>query len=69
MNFWACFDQQRLIGIIASWGYCYISLLFVKKEYHLKGIARELFNKLKTEIIENNPNIKYITVNSFPFAV
>ena len=69
MNFWACFDQQKLIGIIASRESCHISLLFVKKEHHHKGIARELFNKIKTEIIENNPNIKCITVNSSPFAV
>lgn len=69
MNFWACFDQQKLIGIIASRESCHISLLFVKKEHHHKGVARKLFNKLKTEIIENNPNIKCITVNSSPFAV
>jgi GNAT superfamily N-acetyltransferase len=68
MNFWACFDHQKLIGIIASRESCHISLLFVKKEYHHKGIARELFNKLKTEIVENNPNSKCITVNSSPFA-
>lgn len=69
MYFYACFYQQKLIGIIASRESCHISLLFVKKEYHLKGIARELFNKLKTNIIKNNPNIKCITVNSSPFAV
>ena len=69
MNFYACFHQEKLIGIIASRESCHISLLFVKKEYHHKGIARELFNKLKMEIIENNPNTRCITVNSSPFAV
>jgi GNAT superfamily N-acetyltransferase len=69
MNFVACFDQQKIIGIIASRESCHISLLFVKKEYHHKGIARELFNKLKAEIIENKPDTKCITVNSSPFAV
>lgn len=69
MNFHACFDQNKLIGIIASRQSYHISLLFVKKEYHNKGIARELFSKLRTEIVENNPNAKHITVNSSPFAV
>ena len=69
MNFLACFDQRKLVGIIASRESCHISLLFVKKEHHHKGIARELFNKLTAEIVENNPNAKCITVNSSPFAV
>lgn len=69
MNFWACFHQQKIIGIIASREFCHLSLLFVKKEYHHNGIAKELFNKLKAEIVENNCNTKCITVNSSPFAV
>lgn len=69
MSFWGCFDNQKLVGIIASRESCHISLLFVKKEYHHKGIARMLFNKLKTEIVSGNLNIEFITVNSSPFAV
>lgn len=69
MNFCACFDQQKLIGIIALRESCHSSLLFVKKEYHSKGIAKELFNKIKTEIMEKNSNTKCITVNSSPFVI
>ena len=69
MSFWGCFDKQKLVGIIASRESCHISLLFVKKEYHNKGIARKLFNKLKTEIVKNNSQTEFITVNSSPFAV
>lgn len=69
MSFWGCFDKQKLIGIIASRGGCHISLLFVKKEYHRRGIARQLFDKLKTEIVKNNTDTEFITVNSSPFAV
>lgn len=43
--------------------------MFVKKEYHHKGIAKELFNRLKIEIIEKNSNTKCITVNSSLFAI
>ena len=69
MSFLGGFDQQKLIGVIASRESCHISLLFVKKEYHHKGIARELFNRLKTEVVKNSPNTECITVNSSPFAV
>lgn len=69
MSFWGCFDKQKLIGIIASREVYHISLLFVKKEYQHKGIARKLFSKLKIEITENNLNNEFITVNSSPFAV
>lgn len=69
MSFWGCFDKQKLIGIIASRESCHISLLFVGKEYHHKGIARELFNNLKAECVKNNPHTEFITVNSSPFAV
>lgn len=69
MSFGACFDKEELIGIIASRESYHISLLFVNKEYHHKGIAKKLFNKLKMDIVANNLSIKFITVNSSPFAV
>lgn len=69
MKFWGCFDEQKLVGIIASRGGCHISLLFVMKEYQHKGIATKLFNELKSEVINSNRNTEFITVNSSPFAV
>lgn len=69
MNFWGCFDEQKLVGIIALRGDRHISLLFVMKEYQHKGIATKLFNELKSEVITSNPNTEFITVNSSPFAV
>lgn len=69
MNFWGCFAEEDIVGVIASRDKSHISLLFVKKEYQHKGIAKELFNKLKTECIKNSPCIESITVNSSPYAV
>lgn len=43
-------------------------MLFVKKEYHRRGIARRLFQIVK-ERCKNLSNVKEITVNSSPYAL
>lgn len=45
----------------------HISLLFVKKAYHRKGIAKELVNTIKD--LCKNQGTNSITVNSSPYAV
>lgn len=59
-------DHGVLKGIVANRGN-HISLLFVDKEYHRKGIARELFHVLVEEL--KGKGSKDITVNSSPYAV
>ncbi|MGE5627543.1 MAG: GNAT family N-acetyltransferase [Solirubrobacterales bacterium] len=59
-------DHGLLKGIIANRGN-HISLLFVDKEFHRKGIARKLFNVLVEEL--KREGVKDITVNSSPYAV
>lgn len=66
--FWGCMDGDDLTGVIATRGMSHISLLFVKKEYHRRGMARELFQTVK-ERCENLNSISRITVNSSPYAV
>jgi GNAT superfamily N-acetyltransferase len=66
MSFWGCFDGAALVGITATRDTNHISLLFVKKEYHRRGIARGLFNAVKKNC--ERENIKIITVNSSPYA-
>ncbi|WP_202710966.1 GNAT family N-acetyltransferase [Sporosalibacterium faouarense] len=67
MCFWGCFEQDILTGVIAARGLNHISMLFVKKEHHRKGIARKLIQTVKeTCIRESNSN--KITVNSSPYA-
>lgn len=65
---WICCDENRIIGVIRARPPCHINLLFVKKEYHRKGIARAMFNKMKEYYKATGSNSE-ITVNSSPYAV
>ena len=67
MCMWGCFESESLTGVMAVLNSNHISLLFVKKQYHRKGIAKELINVIKE--ICNSQNIKTITVNSSEYAV
>ena len=64
-----CFDGEEIVGTIAFRDITHISLLFVKKSHHRKGIAKELLGVAIGEIKANNPSVKEITVNSSPYGV
>lgn len=64
---WACYDGKKVIGVLATRSPCHISLLFVDKRYHQKGIARAMFNKM-IKYYRTNSGYSEITVNSSPFA-
>lgn len=66
LKIWIALLNNRVIGIIATRDINHISLLFVAKEYHQKGIATNLFKLIVNECIENN--LDYISVNSSPYA-
>ena len=68
MMFWGCFISGDLTGVIAIRDTNHISMLFVKKEYQRKGIAKKLFQTL-VEYCKTNESIKSITVNSSPYAL
>jgi len=61
-------DNDVLIGIIELRDYNHISLLFVKKNYHCRGIAKNLFNKSSELCKQYNPDIEEIAVNSSLYA-
>ena len=66
---YCCFDGEEIVGTIAFRDITHISLLFVKKSYHRKGIAKELLGIAIGDIKANNPSAKEITVNSSPYGV
>lgn len=68
LYFWGCIDNNDLTGVIATRGINHICMLFVKKEYHRRGIAKSLFQIVK-EKCKNQNNISNITVNSSQYAV
>ena len=69
LYFYGCFVDNILVGMIAVKDFVHISLLFVDKQYHKQGIARNLFDHIIQVCREKNPCLKVITVNSSPYAV
>jgi ribosomal protein S18 acetylase RimI-like enzyme len=64
-----CWDGKILAGVIAMRDGNHICLLFVKKDYHRQGIAKELLNRAINKCKKIRPDLTQITVNSSPYAV
>ncbi len=47
----------------------HINLVFTKKEYHRKGIARAIFNHLLDDVLKDNPSLDELTLNSSPYGL
>ena len=65
---WGYYENGEIIGVIASRDKSHIALLFVDKQHHRKGIARQLFGAMLVEA-ESDTGVTQITVNSSPYAV
>ena len=61
-------DCNSIIGAIEMRSYNHISLLFVKKEYFNRGIAKALLTKVIAKCRQVNTELKSIDVNSSPYA-
>jgi GNAT superfamily N-acetyltransferase len=64
---WGSFDGERLAGVIASRQPCHISLLFVDKAYHRRGIARALVGAM-LDWHREQFDFNCVTVNASPYA-
>ena len=65
---WGYYQNDEIIGVIATRDISHIALMFVDKRHHRKGIARQLLNTVLAEI-KDNANTTQMTVNSSPYAV
>jgi len=65
---WAYYQGGEILGVIATQNNAHISLMFVDKEHHRKGIARQLFFTVLEEI-KQSESATQVTVNSSPYAV
>ena len=65
---WGYYQDNEIIGIIATRDVSHIALMFVSKQYHRKGIARQLFGHVLSEISDHK-EVTQITVNSSLYAV
>ena len=62
-EFYGAFENDKIIGVIATKDKHHIALFFVDGEYHRQGIGKQLF-KMVLELNSDN----YFTVNSSPYA-
>ncbi len=65
--FLGCFDGFKLVGIMAMRSESHVSLAFVDKDYHRRGIATKLFKLAFAKSKEKG--VSEITLNSSPYAV
>lgn len=62
-------DENEIIGVIEMKNYKHISLLFVAKEYHRQGVAKQLLRQAVSRCRTAEWEELELTVNSSPFAV
>lgn len=65
---WGYWDENKLVGTIATRPPCHISLLFVDREYHRRGSAKKLYRTVLDFYTENS-SYDEMTVNSSPYAI
>jgi ribosomal protein S18 acetylase RimI-like enzyme len=65
---YCCFENKKLIGVLALRDKTHISLLFVSEEYHRQGIAKTLLSHALEELQAFDKSIGKITVHSSPYA-
>lgn len=68
LKFWVCKYDSKIIGVIATKNESHISMLFVDKNHHRKGIARKLVDTAFKQPEANKDNYE-VTVNSSPYAI
>jgi GNAT superfamily N-acetyltransferase len=63
-NFYVAKHNDEIIGAMEIKNKDHISLFFLMKKYHGKGIGKKLFGNYIKTLKQNNSEIKTITVNS-----
>lgn len=62
------FDEGKMIGVISLRNNTHISLLFVDKDFHNRGVGRALIGVM-ADYVRNKLHQKGLTVNAAPYAV
>ncbi len=64
----AAYDGDRIVGMITLRNEMHISLLFVNKDYHRRGIGRALIGNM-ADYVGNELGKQRLTVNASPYGV
>ena len=67
---YGAFDGEKIVALMGMRSSkTHINLVFTKKEYHRKGIARAIFRYLLNDILRENHSLDALTLNSSPFGL
>lgn len=67
---YGAFDGDKMVALIGMRSSkTHINLVFTKKEYHRRGIARAIFHYLLEDILKENPSLEVLTLNSSPYGL
>lgn len=67
---YGAFDGDAIVALMGMRSSkTHINLVFTKKEYHRKGIARAIFHYLLNDILAENPSLDGLTLNSSPYGL
>ena len=67
---YGAFDCDKIVALMGMRSNkTHINLVFTKKEYHRKGIARAIFHYLLNDILAENPTLDALTLNSSPYGL
>ena len=67
---YGAFDGEKIVALIGMRSNkTHINLVFTKKEYHRRGIAKATFNYLLEDVLRENPSLQELTLNSSPYGL
>ena len=67
---YGAFDGNKIVALIGMRSdRKHINLVFTKKEYHRKGIARAIFRYLLEDVLKDDPSPEALTLNSSPYGL
>lgn len=67
---YGAFDGDNLVALMGMRSNkTHINLVFTKKEYHRRGIARAIFQYLLHDVLSENPELEALTLNSSPYGL
>ena len=67
---YGAFDGDNMVALMGMRSSkTHINLVFTRKEYHRRGIAKAIFRYLLTDVLAENPTLEALTLNSSPYGL
>lgn len=67
---YGAFDGDKLVSLMGMRSNrTHINLVFTKKEYHRRRLARAVFQFLLQDVLTENPSLEALTLNSSPYGL